>query len=158
LKPRPAFYGTSIVLAALVALFQWYMFHYGKLPAEVEVQVLSQLQEKELAAFLDMNRLLVTLATTLLGATGFLLTANRKTNQSFREFWAVAGCGISVGLSLYFGYEAYIGILWMLKNTFFDLDNPAILWSRYAHFYTFLLGVLLFADFAFHELRKDGSQ
>jgi hypothetical protein len=43
----------------------------------------------------------------------------------------------------------------MLENTIFDLDVPAILWARQAHFYTFLLAVVLFGDFAFHTLQVE---
>lgn len=43
----------------------------------------------------------------------------------------------------------------MLESQFFDLNNPRILWPRQAHFYLFLLGVVFFADFAFHQLREE---
>jgi hypothetical protein len=47
----------------------------------------------------------------------------------------------------------------MLQNQYFDLGVGPILWARQAHFYTFLLGVVLLGDFAFHNLHvEDGYE
>jgi len=116
---------------------------------------LSPLQDKQMSAFLEMNRLLITLATSLLGAIGFLL-ANKREGQSARALWAALASAVCVGLSLYFGYRAYEDIIQMLQPPYpaFDLTGPLVSWDRYAHFFTFLLGVFFFFDFAFHEVSK----
>jgi hypothetical protein len=154
---RLGFYIGAVVLAAGVwkieVLMQSRMQVYGSL-----IDSLTQLQEKQLEAFLDMNRLVTTLGTTLLGAMGFFLASSRKAHSLPRELWAAFGSAVCVGLSLYFGYHAYEDILLMLQNKTFDLTSPQISWDRHAHFNTFLLGVFLFADFAFHELSKEDGR
>jgi hypothetical protein len=114
-------------------------------------------QSKELDAFLEMNRLITTLDTTLLGAMGFILANGRKTQRSGTTMWIAFASAFCVFLSLFFGYLVYLALLAMLKDQFFDLDYPAMLWASRAHFYTFLLGVVLFADFAFHDLQRGNT-
>jgi hypothetical protein len=127
----------------------------GKFVYEV-VNSLTAMQLKQLDALLEMNRLLTTLSTTLLAAVGFLIIKERKPRIR-QELWAALASAVCIGLSLFFGYLVYLGILWMLGESFFDLTNPHILWARQAHFYAFLLGVVFFADFAFHYVREEDS-
>jgi hypothetical protein len=120
---------------------------------------LSAGQGRELDALLEMNRLITTLGTGLLAAIGFLLVNVRRANRGSEALWAACCSAICVGLSLFFGYVVYLGIISMLQNQYFDLDVGPILWARQAHFYTFLLGVVLFGDFAFHNLHvEDGYE
>jgi hypothetical protein len=121
------------------------------------VSNLNTAQEKELDALLEMNRLITTLGTGLLGAIGFLLINVRRANRGSVALWAACASAVCVGLSLFFGYVVYLGIIAMLQNQFFDLDIRPILWARQAHFYTFLLGVVLFGDFAFHNLQVENG-
>ncbi len=154
---RAGFYVGTVLLAVAVWQFQRYMYTRSVSFIYPSLDALNPLQEKQLEAFLEMNRLLTTLGTTLLGAIGFLM-AGRRTRVS-SELWTALASAVCVGLSVYFGYLAYQGILWMLQNAFFDLSNPQVSWTLHAHFYTFLLGVLLFADFALHSLgTEDGHE
>ena len=57
-----------------------------------------------------------------------------------------------VALSLYYGYKAYDDLLVILDGESFDIFNGALVLDRYAHFGSFVLAVILFADFAFYEL------
>jgi len=113
--------------------------------------------DRELDALLQMNQLVTTLSTGLLGAIGFLLINIRKANRRFESLWAACASALCVGLSLFFGYLVYQWIIAMLKVQIFDPDLKPLLWARNAHFYLFLLAVLLFGDFAFNSLRgEDG--
>jgi hypothetical protein len=151
---RAAFYVIAIALVFAVGLAQTHLIGTY---ADPWIDTLDQLQAKQLDALLDMNRLLTTLGTTLLAATGFILMNGSK-RRVHRELWAALASGVCVAFSLYFGYLVYLGILWMLREHFFNLSNPHILWPRQAHFYAFLLGVVFFADFAFHYLLEEDEQ
>jgi hypothetical protein len=152
---RLGVYIIAMGVVAVVWLFEFYMQHRTQLYGSL-IEKLNPLQEKQLAAFLEMNRLLITLGTTLLGAMGFLLTGERKAESSRRELRAAFGSALCVGLSLYFGYRAYEDIILMLQApATFDLTGFLISWDRYAHFCTFLFGVFFFVDFAFHEMIKE---
>lgn len=149
---RFGFYVGVVALALLIWQLQESMFSRPYIEAQTES--LNPLQEQQLNAFLEMNRLLVTLGTATLGALGFLMSAN-KGALKWRELVSAAMSAILAGCSLYFGYLAYQGILWMLQSSFFNLDNPAILWARRAHFYTLLLSAFFFADFIIHDVGKE---
>jgi hypothetical protein len=149
---RFGFYIGVVALGVLIWQLQDHMFSAPYI--ETQTESLSQLQEQQLNAFLEMNRLLVTLGTATLGALGFLMSSH-KGGLKWRELLSAAASAVLAGCSLYFGYLAYQGILWMLQNGFFDLDNAAIQWARRAHFYTLLLSAFFFADFIIHDLGKE---
>jgi len=148
-----AFYLGAIAIA--VVAWQVQRFASGQHILEPQVESLTQLQENELQAFLDMNRLLTTLGTTMLGALGFLLASGRKDLTGSSVQWPALVSGAFAGLSVFFGYVASEGVLYMLRNQFFDLENPVILWPHKAHFYALLLSVFFFSDFALHGLNRE---
>jgi len=149
---RIAFYAGAVGVVMAVVLFQW---NPGK-ALEIPIDKLSSMQEKELAALLDMNSLITTLDTGLLGALGYLMINGRKVSRWSGTMWLAFFSAVSAALSLLFGYVVYLGIIRMLEWGFFDLNNPSIQWARSAHFYSFLLGVILFGDFAFQTLHEEG--
>lgn len=149
---RLAFYMAAVGFILAVWQFQ---AHMAGTFIEPLVTSLSSLQERELDALLDMNSLITTLGTGLLGALGFLLMNGRRLYRGTAAKWLAFGSAVCVALSLFFGYVVYLGIIAMLENEIFDLDIPAIFWARQAHFYSFLLAVVLFGDFAFHSLNVE---
>jgi len=148
--------------AAIVAVLAWRVQKYIALQPipldDPQVVVLTQLQEKQLEAFLEMNSLLTTLGTAMLGALGFLLVSRRRDRPGSGDLWPAFLSGAFGGLSLFFGYAAYLGILYMLEGNFFDLGYAPILWSNRAHFYALLLGVFFLGDFATHDFNKGASK
>jgi len=150
---RFGFYIGAIAIAVVAWLAQRYTS--GQQIFESQVESLTQLQDQQLQAFLDMNRLLTTLGTTMLGALGFLLASRSKDRAGSSVRWSALASGAFAGLSVFFGYIASEGILFMLRNQFFDLEAPVILWPHTAHFYALLLSVLFFSDFAIHDLNKE---
>jgi hypothetical protein len=119
---------------------------------------LNNVQERQLDAYLEVNRLLTTFGTTLLGALGILLFGQHKSSTWERHRWAATLGALCVAISIFFGYVAYLFILSMLRDGIFDLTSSNPHWAQQAHFYTFLVGVVLFADFIFHNLTKEGGR
>jgi hypothetical protein len=148
---RFGFYVAVIALGLVVWQVQESLFSRSYIEAQTEA--LNPLQEKQLDAFLQMNQLLITLGTATMGALGFMLSQART--RKWRELLSAAASALFAGCSLYFGYLAYQGILWMLQSGFFNLDNAAIQWTRHVHFYALLLSVFFFADFIIHDIGKE---
>jgi hypothetical protein len=116
------------------------------------------IQDKAVDSFLEMNRLLTTLATTLLGAVGFLVLGGTKGKHRFRELWAASAGAIFVGLSIYYGYAAYSTVESMVAGGNFDPYSPPLLTVAHLHFYTFLVGIILFAGFVYQNITEDGHE
>jgi hypothetical protein len=162
------FYIIVVVLAAIAWLSQDDMTARTQrfLKANAQAQggvvgqavVLDDTKQRQLDAYLEMNRLLTTLGTTLLGGLGFLLFGREKGAPMTRHRWAAFVSVFCVAISIFFGYVAYLFILSMLGNGLFDLTTLSVHWAQQAHFYTFLAGVVFFADFAFCNLTKEGSR
>jgi hypothetical protein len=122
------------------------------------VTQLDNVQERQLDAYLEVNRLLTTFGTTLLGALGVLLISQHKASTWERHRWAAIGGALCMATSIFFGYVAYLFILSMLRDGIFDLTASNPHWAQQAHFYTFLVGVVLLADFVFHNLIKEAGR
>jgi hypothetical protein len=147
------FYFGAIILAAVVWRIEVFM------EAGTSIYAAIPIQDKAVDAFLEMNRLLTTLATTLLGAMGLLLFGGFKGRPCSRELWAVIAGAISICLSIYYGYVAYLAVISMLVSNSFDPYSPKLLREQYAHFYTFLVGFVLFAGFVYANMRtEDGHE
>jgi glucan phosphoethanolaminetransferase (alkaline phosphatase superfamily) len=153
---RFRFYIGAIVLVAAVLAYQHFMQSRQQVYGS-SIDALTALQEKQLEAFLSMNQLLIALGTTMFGAMGFLLARNPRPHSAPRQLWPAAGSAICVGLSLYFGYKSYDDVLFMLQQSTFDLYGNLVLGDRVAHFATLMAGAFLFADFAFHEMSREGG-
>jgi hypothetical protein len=161
---RIAFYVGCVVLSALAYGVESRMQQSTNgVIAQVQTQTpgsVSDAQKAQLSAFLQMNQLITTLGTTLIGALGFLLASRRKGAGS-RGLWAAAASFACVGLSIYFGYNGYKGVINMLQSAqdigWFDVTHGVIPEERGAHFFFFVLGVFFFADFAFQEFNQRGA-
>jgi len=119
---------------------------------------LSKLQESQLQAFVAMNGLLTTLGTAMLGALGYLLVNKRGDHPRSHELWPAFACGVFGVASLYSGYAAYEGLLYMLESEFFDLRFPWIGWNNEFQFGFLLLGVFFLSDFASRNFSKGGPR
>ncbi len=119
---------------------------------------LDDVQKAQLDAYLEVNRLLTTFGTAILGALSFLLFGQEKPGTWQRHRLAVLLGVICVAVSIFFGYVAYLFILSMLRDGLFDLTSSSPHWAQQAHFYTFLAGVVFLADFVYHNLTKEDSR
>jgi len=143
---RFGFYLGVLVLAGAV----WEVQHY--LQSAPTIYDAIPIQTEAVSAFLEMNRLLTTLATTLLGALGLLLFGGFRGKSCSRELWAAVVGAVSVSLSIYCGYVAYLAVISMLEAGSFDPYSPQLLRAQYAHFYTFLVGVIFIAGFVYQNM------
>ncbi|HXA76309.1 MAG TPA: hypothetical protein VNV41_04180 [Candidatus Acidoferrales bacterium] len=139
--------------AALLAAAVWQVERYMQSGATIYQAI--PIQQEVVSAFLEMNRLLTTLATTLLGAMGLLLFGGFRGKSCSRELWAAIAGTVCVGLSIYYGYVAYLAVISMLETGSFDPYSPQLLRDQHAHFYTFLVGVVLFAGFIYQNMTTE---
>jgi hypothetical protein len=112
-------------------------------------------ETQQINAYLEINRLLTTLGTTVLGAVFFLLFNGGKSPNWKRRQWAAMCGAVFVAVSIFFGYVAYLFIISILQNGSCDISRSYPHWAQQAHFYTFLLGVIFFADFTYSNLRTE---
>jgi hypothetical protein len=127
----------------------------------VVVEKLSDVETKQLDAYLELNRLLTTLGTTMLGAVFFLMFDSSRNFVWKRRWWAAFLGTLFTSVSIFFGYVAYLFFISMLRDGNPNVTESTPHWAQQAHFYTFLLGVVFFADFMFHNRPKedaDGSK
>jgi hypothetical protein len=160
---RLNFYVLAIVIGAVVLVFQHYMDKIAyQDPGIIVSSSLNQpdtippWQEKALETYSSMSGLLTTLATALLGALGYLLINARQAVPQLHHGASAVGSALFAGLSVYFGYVSHLTVL---SSTYSNVFNPyafGIVWPSRSQFYTLLLAVFFFADFAFHELGKEG--
>jgi len=148
---RFGFYLGVLVIAGAV----WEVQHYLQSAPAIYDSI--PIQTEAVSAFLEMNRLLTTLATTLLGALGLLLFGGFRGKSCSRELWAAVVGAVSVSLSIYCGYVAYLAVISMLEAGSFDPYSPQLLRAQYAHFYTFLVGVIFIAGFVYQNMGEAGG-
>jgi hypothetical protein len=166
---RLKFYVLAVVIAAAVLVFVEYMFrisYHQTVSGIVSSTSLNQSdsvpippwEQKGLEVYATMSGLLITLATALLGGLGYLLTNERKTNPQLRHAAAAVGSALFAVLSILFGYISHLAVLTSTTFKSFDAYGLGVIWPSRSQFYTLLLAVFLFADFAFHELGKEARR
>ena len=119
------------------------------------------LEQRQLDAYFEMIRLLVTLATLAMGGiTGFIVNHGRTHLVTGRQRRRAIASWVLCAASLYFGYLAHQQVVWMLNNGFFNPTNPRVWVPTRAQFWSFLACVVVFADFAYSTLRTgaDGTE
>jgi hypothetical protein len=159
---RLSFYILAILIAAVVLVFQRYMEKISyRDPGIVSSSTLNQpdtippWQEKALETYSAMSGLLTTLATALLGGLGYLLINARGAAPHLRHGAAAVGSALFAVLSIYFGYVSHLVVLSSCFGNSFHSYAFGVEWPSRSQFYTLLLAVFFFADFAFHELGKE---
>lgn len=156
------FYVVVVVVAILAWAGQSYMNHRAEVDLAAQGGIAGQvaermdgLQAKTLDAFLDVNQQVTTLGTALLGGVFYLLFNSGKGFAWKQRKWAAVMGVLFVAISIFFGYVAYIFVIAALGNGNPDATASKSYWAEQAHFYTFLLGVVFFADFVFHNLPNE---
>lgn len=120
--------------------------------SEEALSELKDFQTKQLDIFLEINKLLTTLASAAIAATAGFFTGKRAANT--KRLTAVWVC---FGLSLYAGFVTSQQVVWMLDKRFFNLYYPGIVWPSRIQFWGFLIGMLLLAEVVHHSIREKDS-
>ena len=150
--------------AAVLAIVSWYIQGWiwsGSLPPPNTVlgpeTPFSDTVKQGVEAYLEVNRLLTTLATTVLGALGFVLFRGGTVGARTPRLWAAMMGALLVAVSIFFGYVAYNFLIAILQTGSIDFSAPTsrpLTISQQIHFYTFLAGIIFLADFVFHNVEK----
>lgn len=113
------------------------------------------LQQRQLDSYFEMIRLLITLATLVMGGiTGYVINRGREAELGGRQLRRVIASWTLCATSLYFGYLAYQQVGWMLNHGFFNPYNPRVWIPTRGQFWSFLACVVVFADFVYVGLRE----
>jgi len=114
----------------------------------------AEFQKKQVDSFMEVNKLLITLATISIGGiTGFVLQRDKALKLSQPQLRRVIASWTLCAASLYFGYLSYQQVTWELYWGFFDPYNSHLWWPARAQFWTFLSSVVVFADFIYGSLQ-----
>ena len=150
LSARSRFYIASVLLVGAV----WLVTHYIETaPYSFDPNPAPEL-DQAVEAYENLNNLLITLGTGMLGAMGFLLTSKPKDHYSPRILWAAGSSAACVGVSMYFGYLSYQNLQFVLTYSVGTLNTGLVEWPKAFHFYTLLGGAFFFADFVAQHLSK----
>jgi hypothetical protein len=113
-----------------------------------------EFRKKQLDIWAEMNKLLITLATVVIGGiAGFVVKRENPSMAETRQMRRAAAGWIFCALSLYFGYLSYHEASIMLSYGVFDAKSPRLWWPARAQFWTFLTAVILFADLVYGAAR-----
>jgi hypothetical protein len=114
----------------------------------------AEYQKKQVDSFMEVNKLLITLATLSIGGiTGFVLHRDKSLKLNESQLRRVIASWALCAASLYFGYLSYQQVTWELYWGFFDPYNSRLWWPARAQFWTFLSSVVVFADFIYGSLQ-----
>jgi len=155
---RLIFYIAAILCAVVAWKLQQHYIGTPQWPADGIISSsetdLSSWEAKGIEAASQMNSLLTTLGTAMLGAMGFLLINIHSAHHRPRHLWSALASAVCVGASIYFGYVGYMHVLGATASHRFNPYDQLIKWPSQAQFYMLLLAVFFFADFTFHELTR----
>jgi hypothetical protein len=102
----------------------------------------------------EATRLLITLASALLGALGLLLGDRFAGGGTPRHLWSAFACALSAGVSLYYGYVVHMHLLGMIGLHAFEPTSEIFLNPSHKQFYALLAAAAFLADFAFHNFGR----
>jgi hypothetical protein len=113
-----------------------------------------EFQKRQVDIWAEMNKLLITLATAMAGALGaFMLNRDKTSPLSAEQMRRAAASWIFCAFSLYFGYLSYSEATLILSHGVFNSYTPRLWWPMEAQFWTFLISVILFADFIYGSIQ-----
>jgi hypothetical protein len=144
-----AFYVGAIVLGIVLWILTAYL---NARPYIVETVTDPAALSKAQDAHAAVGNLLTTLATGLFAGFGAYLTRIPKLRLSAGQRWRASLSILFIILSLYFGYIASQNLVWAVESSIGTLHHPKLQWPRGLQFYSIILGVLFFADFAWRDL------
>ncbi|UCE07796.1 MAG: hypothetical protein JSW07_07120 [bacterium] len=152
------------VLLPIVLIIIYFIFLHPTIPLpEIEKPTLDTIEIKAYEAFMERCKLLISLATALIGAIGLLFIWEKKKEIKTTNFQKafIFTSAISAGFSIYLGYITYCRIIEFLSNKMFNINvlNPYLRIPIEAQFWTFLISIILLGFFVFIDISnpKDKS-
>lgn len=145
------------LIISLVLIVIYFIFIHTTIPLpEIEKPELSNIEIKAYEAFMERCKLLISLATALIGAIGLILIWDKKEEIKITNFQKsfIIVSAVSAGFSIYFGYVTYCRIIEFLANKIFNLQklNPYLRIPIEGQFWTFLFSILFFGIFVFLDI------
>ena len=150
-----------LVLAAVIIglhLLDSVLLQIPVVEAQPDKQIVLEFKTKQLDMWAEMNKLLIAFATVTIGAVGgFMLNRDKTAPLSPQGMRRAAASWLFCALSLYFGYLSYQQATWMLSYGIFDPLGARLWWPARAQFWSYLVSVILFADFIYGSLRDKAT-
>ena len=130
------------------------VLYHMQLVEPQDPQLVAEFQKKQLDIWAEMNKLLIALATVTIGALGgFMLNREGHKRLQPRSLHRAAASWLFCALSLYLGYLSYQQATLMLSQGVFNPISPRVYWPARAQFWTYLISIVLFADFIYGSIR-----
>lgn len=147
-----------IMLYLLFVLLGWLFieFFYSSTPKpSIEIKELTNLQEKSIEIFIEMNKLIISFALLLIGGIGgFILQKNSIImDYSLGQTLLIMLSLLLNVISIYFGYTSYFSLVEILSNSMLNLDMDMITAPQKYQFFSFTFAVLLFGSFIFTNVK-----
>lgn len=138
--PTPGVVFILLVFATVLILRIW--FHPVSLGGE-EIPKFSDPQRSAVAVTLEMNKLVISLASLIFGAVGSLVFAKEAGLRVHdrADVMLVVLTVFAAGLSIYFSYATYDKLAEMLSNQFLDLNGPILSQPRIGQIYSLTVSV-----------------
>ena len=137
-----------ILLTLVEGLLSYLPFSDPISPADI-----GEFHRQQVDPFMEMVKLLLTLATLTIGAiSGFVVNHGKSQKFTRRQLRRIISSWSFCAASLYFGYLAYQQASWELYYGFFNAHNPRLWWPIRGQFWSFLIGVVMFADYIYDAL------
>jgi hypothetical protein len=152
------FYCILVVVILGLHLVESVIRNFPMVETLPEKEIAAQFRQKQLEVWSEMNKLLIAVATVTIGAVGgFMLNRDKTAPLLPQQMHRAAASWFFCALSLYFGYLSYQQATWMLTYGIFNPFNPRLWWPARAQFWTYLLSLVLFADFIYGSIQNKGQ-
>ena len=140
-----------IVIVAILVLHEFDVVLSQMPVLEPQIpELVAEFQKKQADVWAEMNKLLVALATLTIGAVGgFILHRDKHARLHSSQQRRAVLSWLFCALSLYFGYLSYQQTTLLLNHGVFNPLSPRIWWTARAQFWTYLISMVLFADFIY---------
>jgi hypothetical protein len=146
--------GFYLAVLAITLAVVWTIQNYHPPYFAAQSDKPTQWQQIGVQIAADTSRLLTTLATGLLAATGLFFKDGLSGGEKGpRHVWSAFVCAISAGASLFFGYLLHLNLLWMMSHQTFDASSALFQFPSECQFYLLLAAAFFLADFVLNNSR-----
>jgi hypothetical protein len=127
--------------------------------SEDKIYTLNPLQTKQVDTYVAMTQLLISLATGAAGAVT-LIIFNRYDKEPLppAQLRRAMAAWALIGLSLYAGHLSYQNLLKMLSDSYLNLMQARVIWPSRVQFWSFLLAIVVVADFVHTSLVREYTE